>query len=116
MAPMWIRVEGIPLTSNHPHGARRALEKLGRVITFDNASLQEGPKEFLRVKVQVQLDKHFVPGYFYEYQIGHFQWVDFRYEGIFRRPMREVCINLENLMVQHLLTPVSDSSHLDLTE
>lgn len=128
VALLWIRGEGIPLTSNHPHVARRALAKIGRVITFDNASLQDGPKEFLQAKVQVELDKPLSPGYFYEYQVGHFQRVDFRYEEIFNfckncgklghktrfcrisqdeahsnfgRRMRKVCITHENIMVHH---------------
>lgn len=41
---LWIRVEGIPLTSNRVHVAERALKKIGRVICFDEASHREGPK------------------------------------------------------------------------
>lgn len=131
-APLWIWIEGIPLTSNYPHVACRALNKIGRVITFDNASLAEGPKEFLRAKVYVALDKPLIPRYFFEYQVGHYQWVDFRYEGVFifcktcgnfgykvaicwlsfeevqrllDSRMAEARLRRENLMVHHPLTP-----------
>lgn len=53
--------------------AERALKKIGRVICFDEASLREGPKEFLRAKVQIDLHKPVVPGYFYEYLENHFK-------------------------------------------
>lgn len=66
-------MEGIPLTSNRAHVAERALKKIGRVICFDEASLREGPKEFLRAKVQIDLHKPVVPGYFYEYLENHFK-------------------------------------------
>lgn len=81
--PLWVRVEGIPLTSNKVHVARRALEKLGRIIRFDEASLREGPKEFIRAKVYVEMHKPLIPGYFYEYSSNHFKWIDFIYEGVF---------------------------------
>lgn len=68
IAPLWIRVEGIPLTKNYPHVTRRALQNLGDVITFDEASLLDDPKEFVRAKVKISLDKPLIPGYFYEYQ------------------------------------------------
>lgn len=39
---LWVRMEGIPLSSNKPHVAERALRKLGRVVGFDEASLRVG--------------------------------------------------------------------------
>ena len=128
---MWVRVEGIPLTSNKARVAERALKKLGRVVGFDERSLREGPKEFIRARVQVELNKPLVPGYFYEYSQDHFKWIDFRYEGIFiyckkcgmvghkasscpysiaeaqmrsGRRMSEVCIDMQNLLIGHPLS------------
>lgn len=34
--PIWIKVEGLPLLYNKVNIARRALEKIGRVLYFDN--------------------------------------------------------------------------------
>lgn len=121
-------MEGIPLASNKAHVAERALKKLGRVVGFDEVSLRDGPKEFIRARVQVELNKPLVPGYFYEYSQDHFKWIDFRYEGIFiyckkcgmaghkasacpysieeaqmrfGRRMSEVCIDMQNLLIGH---------------
>lgn len=83
VCPLWVRVEGIPLTSNRAHVAGKFLEKLGRIIIFDEASLREGPKEFIRAKVYVKIHKSLILGYFYGYANNYFKWIDFRYEGVF---------------------------------
>lgn len=81
--PIPVRVEGIPLTCNRAHVAERALMKLGRIICCDEASLSEGPKEFICAEVYMEVDKIIILGYFYEYVRDHFKWIDFRYEGVF---------------------------------
>ena len=55
-APIWIRVEGLPLIYNKLHIARRALEKIGKILYFDNDSTKEGFKDFLRAKVVIPIN------------------------------------------------------------
>lgn len=40
-APIWVKVEGLPLLYNETHIARRALQRIGRVLYFDNSSTSQ---------------------------------------------------------------------------
>ncbi|KNA16570.1 hypothetical protein SOVF_087610 [Spinacia oleracea] len=82
-AYFWIKVEGIPTPENELHVARRALERIGRVLKVDENSRSEGLKNHIRAKLIIQIEKVIVPGYYYEYRPDHYKWVYFRYEGIF---------------------------------
>ena len=82
-APIWVRVEDLPLMYNKPHIARRALSKIGRVLYFDNKSTSPGFKDLLRAKVVIPINNPLVPGFYFDSQNGEPDWVDFRYEGVF---------------------------------
>lgn len=82
-APIWVRVEGLPLIYNKLHVARRALEKIEKILYFDNESTKEGFKDFLRAKVVIPINNPLVPGMYFNRQEGPRVWLDFRYEGIF---------------------------------
>lgn len=82
-APIWVRVEGLPVMYNKPHIARRALSKIGRVMYFDNKSTSPGFKDLLRAKVVISINNPLVPGFYFDSQNGEPDWKDFRYEGVF---------------------------------
>ena len=81
--PIWIKVERLPLLYNKVSVAQRALEKLGRVLYFDDDSTSEGFKDYLRAKVIIPINNPLVPGVFFNRQEGPRIWIDFRYEGVF---------------------------------
>ena len=77
-SPIWIKVEGLPLLYNKASIAKRALEKLGRILFFNNDSTREGFKDFLRAKVVIPINNPLVPGMFFNRQEGPRVWIDFR--------------------------------------
>lgn len=81
--PLWVKVEGLPLLYNKLSIARRALERIGHVLYFDNDSTSEGFKDYLRAKVIIPINNPLVPGFFFNKQEGPLEWVDFKYEGVF---------------------------------
>lgn len=111
---MWVKIEGIPTPQNNPNVAFRALERVGRVIRFDETSRKEGPKEFLRAKVIIPTRRPLIPGFYYEYSQDNFKWVHLRYEGVFnfcqncgkighRKPNCQVQEELAKMEVRHRL-------------
>ena len=82
-APIWVKVEGLPLMYNKTHVARRVLQKIGRVLYFDNKSTSPGFKDYLRAKVVIPVNNPLIPGFFFDNQNGEPDWVHFRYEGVF---------------------------------
>ncbi|XP_057249966.1 uncharacterized protein At4g02000-like [Beta vulgaris subsp. vulgaris] len=81
--PLWIKVEGLPLLYNKTNIARRALNRIGDVLHFDNASSSTGFKDIIRAKVLIPINNPLVPGFYLNRQEGPREWVDFRYEGVF---------------------------------
>uniref|UniRef100_A0A803MRQ8 CCHC-type domain-containing protein n=1 Tax=Chenopodium quinoa TaxID=63459 RepID=A0A803MRQ8_CHEQI len=82
-AYLWIQVEGLPVHYNSVSIASRALSKIGRVLCFDNESLDPPIRGAHRAKVWISLNRPLIPGFYFEYEKGSFEWVDFRYEGVF---------------------------------
>lgn len=82
-APIWIRVEGQPLIYNKAHIARKALERIGRVLYFDNPSSTIGIKDYLRAKVTILINNPLVPGFYFISEKVEPYWIDFKYEGVF---------------------------------
>lgn len=68
---------------NKTHIARRVLQKIGRVLYFDNLSTSPGFKDYLRAKVVIPVNNPLVPGFYFDHQNGEPNWVHLRYEGIF---------------------------------
>lgn len=81
--PILVKVEGLPLLYNKTQVARRALDRIGTVMHFDNDPTSEGFKDFIRAKVVIPINNPLVPGFYLSFQEGPREWVDFRYEVIF---------------------------------
>lgn len=82
-ASIWVRIEGIPLTSNEIPTASRALKSMLKTLYFDADSKKEGPKKFLRARMSVPLKSPLILGFYFEDESDRIHWVDFRYEGVF---------------------------------
>ncbi|KNA05550.1 hypothetical protein SOVF_189220 [Spinacia oleracea] len=55
-ANFWIKVEGIPTPENQLHVAGRLLDRIGRIIKFDEASREDGPKMVPLVTANREVD------------------------------------------------------------
>lgn len=55
---------------NKANIARRALDRIGDVLHFDNASTNPGFKDFLREKVMIPINNPLVPGFYLNRQEG----------------------------------------------
>uniref|UniRef100_A0A803MKK8 Uncharacterized protein n=1 Tax=Chenopodium quinoa TaxID=63459 RepID=A0A803MKK8_CHEQI len=73
-----IKVEGLPTEECQPQVATRVLEKIGTVIRFDHAYLDDRPHSILRDKVIIPCFKPLVPGFFYEISTEKALWVFLR--------------------------------------
>uniref|UniRef100_A0A803MXP4 Zinc knuckle CX2CX4HX4C domain-containing protein n=1 Tax=Chenopodium quinoa TaxID=63459 RepID=A0A803MXP4_CHEQI len=82
-AYLWVRVEGLPVHYSTVSIASRVLSRIGRVLYFDSESLRPLVREAFRAKVWLSLNRPLIPGFYFEFEQGSFEWVDLRYEGVF---------------------------------
>lgn len=75
---LWVKVQGIPLQYNTMAVGKRALNKIGRVFYFDDASQELGTKEYLRALVWMKLKNPLIPGLYVEYAENRSAWIEFR--------------------------------------
>lgn len=58
-------MEAQPLLYNKTHITRKALERIRRVIYFDNPSITQGIMDDLRAKVIIPINNVLVPGFYF---------------------------------------------------
>lgn len=61
---LWIRVEGLPITTNEADVVCRALVGIEKLLYFDADSRGVGAKKFVREKVLVSLEKTLIPRFY----------------------------------------------------
>lgn len=84
LAPLWVRISGIPPKHVHEEVARRALQMVGNISLVIPPIRVIGPKSFMKGLVLVDLNKPLVPGFYYDYSPSISLWVSLNYEGVFR--------------------------------
>uniref|UniRef100_A0A803N571 Zinc knuckle CX2CX4HX4C domain-containing protein n=1 Tax=Chenopodium quinoa TaxID=63459 RepID=A0A803N571_CHEQI len=85
-AYLWVQVEGLPVHYSTVSIASRVLARIGQVLCFDKESLTPPPPPLrgsFRVKVWISLNRPLIPRFYFEFEQGSYEWVDFRYEGVF---------------------------------
>uniref|UniRef100_A0A803N630 DUF4283 domain-containing protein n=1 Tax=Chenopodium quinoa TaxID=63459 RepID=A0A803N630_CHEQI len=80
---IWIKFEGLPTEECQPQVARRILERVGRIIRFDQPLLDDRPHCLMRAKLVVNVQKPLILGFYYEITLKKVVWVFLRYEGVF---------------------------------
>ena len=81
-SPFWVQIWGLPFENMVENFGREIGSKIGKVLEVDKRALQADQAKFLRVRVEVQLDKPLRRGGFVKNDENDRIWVDFRYERL----------------------------------
>lgn len=81
-SPFWVQVWGLPFEYMNVEVGKELGRKLGNVIEVDKRSMQDDQVKFLRIKVDLPIDKPLRRGgYIFAYK-GEQNWVSFRCERL----------------------------------
>ncbi|XP_023874702.1 uncharacterized protein LOC111987231 [Quercus suber] len=80
--PFWVQIWGLPFENMSEDIGKEIGRKIGRVLEVDKRALQADQAKFLRVRVEVQIDKPLRRGGYVKNEEGERIWVDFRYERL----------------------------------
>lgn len=112
-APIWVKVEGIPLIFNNIRVAESMLLKVGSLIQFNEKSRSAGFKRWIQALVWVKVNRPLLSGCFFEYEEGKSVWVDFKYESVFRFCKR--CGKIGHTMINCIVAWENVSSEVNKT-
>ncbi|XP_075645554.1 uncharacterized protein At4g02000-like [Castanea sativa] len=80
--PMWVQVQGLPFDLIIKEVGRYIGQRIGRVIEVDCEAIASGEARFLRVRVDVPIDKPIRGGALVHSPEGDKVWVAFKYERL----------------------------------
>ena len=82
-SPLWVQIWGLPFENMTEDNGREIGNKIGSVLEVDKRAIQADQAKFLRIRVEMQLDKPLRRGGGYvKNDEGGRIWVDFRYERL----------------------------------
>nr|POF23150.1 uncharacterized protein CFP56_63612 [Quercus suber] len=81
-SPFWVQIWGLPFENMTKENGRDIGSKIGRVLEVDKIAVLADQAKFLRVRVEVQIDKPLRRGGYVKNVEGGRFWVDFRYEKL----------------------------------
>ena len=81
-APFWIQVWGLPFEYMTEEAGRNIGSKLGRVMEVDKRSWQADQARFMRVRIDLPLEKPLRRGVYISNMDGDRCWVSFKYERL----------------------------------
>ena len=81
-SPFWVQIWGLPFENMTKDFGREIGSKIGKVLEVDKRAIQADQAKFLRIRVEVQLDKPLRRGGFVKNDENERIWVDFRYERL----------------------------------
>ncbi|XP_074265845.1 uncharacterized protein LOC141588296 [Silene latifolia] len=84
VVPIWIRVHYLPLQLLNTSVAAFLLSHVGDICEEESYPSLLPPRNFVRVKVWVDLSKPLIPGCYLALNDREHQWIGFSYEGVFR--------------------------------
>ena len=81
-SPFWVQIWGLPFENMTEAIGKDIGSKIGRVLEVDKRAMQAELAKFLRIRVEVPIDKPLRRGGFVKNEEGERVWVDFRYERL----------------------------------
>ncbi|XP_074314339.1 uncharacterized protein LOC141649551 [Silene latifolia] len=84
VVPLWIRVHHLPLQLLNTSVAAYLLSHVGDICEEESYPSLLPPRNFVRVKVWVDLSKPLIPGCYLALNDSEHLWIGFSYEGVFR--------------------------------
>ena len=81
-SPFWVQIWGLPFENMTEAIGKEIGGKIGRVLEVDKRAMQAELAKYLRVRVEVPIDKSLRRGCFVKSEEGERVWVDFRYERL----------------------------------
>ncbi|KAF3952870.1 hypothetical protein CMV_021626 [Castanea mollissima] len=81
-SPFWVQIWGLPFENMAEEIGKNIGSKIGRVLEVDKRAMQAGQAKFLRIRVEVPIDKPLRRGGYVKNEEGGRYWVDFRYERL----------------------------------
>nr|XP_023884141.1 uncharacterized protein LOC111996419 [Quercus suber]POE70813.1 uncharacterized protein CFP56_45449 [Quercus suber] len=81
-SPFWVQIWGLPFENMNDENGRDIGSKIRRVLEVDKRAVLADQAKFLRVRVEVQIDKPLRRGGYVKNAEGGRFWVDFRYERL----------------------------------
>ncbi|XP_074283125.1 uncharacterized protein LOC141607670 [Silene latifolia] len=84
IVPIWIRVKHLPIPLLNTSVAAFLLSHVGDICEEETYPTLLPTRNFVRVKVWVDLSKPLIPGCYLALNDREHQWIGFSYEGVFR--------------------------------
>ncbi|XP_074310242.1 uncharacterized protein LOC141646048 [Silene latifolia] len=84
IVPLWIRVKHLPFHLMNTSVAAFLLSHVGDIYEEETYPSLLPPRNFVRVKVWIDLSKPLIPGCYLALNDREQQWISFSYEGVFR--------------------------------
>ncbi|KAL0002837.1 hypothetical protein SO802_016618 [Lithocarpus litseifolius] len=81
-APFWVQVWGLPFEHMNEEAGREIGGKIGRVIEVDKRSWQADQAKFIRVRIDLPIEKPLRRGGYVTNMDGERCWVSFKYERL----------------------------------
>ena len=81
-APFWIQVWGLPFEYMTEEAGRDIGSKIGRVMEVDKRSWQANQAKFMRVRIELPIEKPLRRGGYVSNMNGDRCWVSFKYERL----------------------------------
>ncbi|XP_065618457.1 uncharacterized protein LOC136062818 [Quercus suber] len=81
-SPFWVQIWGLPFENMTEDIGRDIGSKIGRVLEVDKRAILADQAKFLRIRVEVQIEKPLRRGGFVKSDEDGRVWVDFRYERL----------------------------------
>ena len=81
-SPFWVQVWGLPFKHMSEEVGKNIGGKLGEVLEVDKRSLQTDQAKFIRIKVDLPIDKPLRRGGYINIEDGHRCWITFKYERL----------------------------------
>ena len=81
-SPFWVQIWGLPFENMTEDIGRDIGSKIGRVLEVDKRAIQTNQAKFLRIRIEMQIDKPLRKGGYVKNDEGGRFWVDFRYERL----------------------------------
>ena len=81
-SPFWVQVWGLPFENMTEEVGRVIGSKIGHVLEVDRRSWQDEQAKFMRIKVEIPIDKPLRRGGYITNEEGGRSWVTFKYERL----------------------------------
>ena len=79
-SPFWVQVWGLPFEHMSKEIGRDIGSKIGRIIEVEKRSLQADQEKFIRIWIDLPIEKPLWKGGYVSNEEGERCWVDFRYK------------------------------------